>query len=284
MLSFTRFVAIAFVAIAPQFLPTASGLLPTASAEVVAEYSAGHADIGIRRVDGELDLHYRFGSDAVLDNVVIGDGQPPGFELYLNPSEAYTRVPDQQGFDFSILPPSLGFTGVIDDSDPTTADLYLLPQGSVAGVPFLGFTAEDLVGEGYVGAASFSLIDVEFTAQGQGVADDAHFSLFSFDDFGNVTDVFMDTLDGIDPGDDVLPLSIGGHTHYTLGFTEEGLYRVTLEASAVHSLDGRQADREVFTFAVGSATTIPEPASLGLLTATGALAACRFRRKRKRSA
>ena len=54
----------------------------------LVEYSAGHADIGVALENGDLELHYHFGGNAVLDGVMLGTGAE------FAPQDIYVRVSD----------------------------------------------------------------------------------------------------------------------------------------------------------------------------------------------
>ena len=222
-----------------------------ASADLV-EYSAGHADIGLAYHSGDddhgegLDLHYHFGTGAVLDGVSQGSDSEFG------PGEAYVRVGDAvktqltSGLDF--LEASAG------------DDVWVLPQSSEPGVPFLGIAAEELSSSDF---SSATLSMTGFSGPGQ-------FALWQPDSVGGSPDVFWQTSDGI--SDDELDLVIGGHDHFNWGFTEEGVYEVELTGVANFTGDNVSiSDVGTFSFAVGEATAIPEPGAFLALASLGVL-------------
>ena len=235
--------------------------LPAEAAMI--EYTAGHADIGVAIEDGELNLHYHFGGDAVLDNVLLGSGLDEEAYEY-DPSEVYVRVPDSQMFNVD---------GTIHSGvglGPGAGDVWVLSQNNLAGLPFLGFGTEDLP-QGS-GNTVFSLL---------GVSGPGNFSLWTA---GFGFSVKWDSVDGFG-ADDAFSLPAGSHSHYNWGFTAPGVYYVDVLAT-----NGSLSDSGRFTFLVGDQTTlpevvspVPEPASLAL-AGMGGLALCGGALRRRRAA
>lgn len=217
-------------------------VLPNASADIV-EYSAGHADIGVEYEagSGELEPHWHFGTSAVLN-------EDSGNDIEYEPGGAYARVPDAS----KLSRPSgaqWDFTGA-----GAGDDIWLLSQNNIAGQPFLGFAAEE------VGAASDWTGDISWALDSVSGPSGAHFSVWqsSFS-----TTPLMSTADpASNPG---FTTSIGGHGHFNLGFTEEGVYDVTWTASGTHNTDGFVSGTGTFKFVVGSATAVPEAGTASLL-------------------
>jgi surface-anchored protein len=69
-------------------------------------------------------------------------------------------------------------------------------------------------------------------------------------------------------------MSAGGHDHFNLGFSEEGIWEVELSVSGLLNGTDLLTDTETFTFQVGS---VPEP-SAALLGLLGTLSLLRRRR------
>ncbi len=229
---------------------TVAGLMGvSAQATPTVEYSAGHADIGLAYESGELELHYHFGAGAVLDGVTLVS------EDEADPGEVYVRVADST----QTTGTALSFLG---NADP----YWALPQNNVAGQPFLGIAAEELSG------SEFSSASLEMT----GFSGPGQFALWQWPN-----SAFMQTVDGISPSD-TLPLVIGGHDHFNFGFTAEGVYQVTITATAELTGGSTVTDTETFWFVVGDNTVIPEPASLALLGLGGGLVLMRRRASSKR--
>ena len=223
------------------------------------EYSAGHADIGVALENGDLELHYHFGGNAVLDGVTLGAGAE------FAPQDIYVRVSDS----LKITGAPLQLIGL--GSGP--GDAWILPQSNQSGAPFIGIATEDLPLD--FGNTEFSLV---------GMSGPGEFSLFSL---GFSTTVYWSTFDGLDSSDK-LTLSAGTHSHFAYGFTAPGVYEVGIQARSLN--DPSLVDSNVFTFVVGDATSppvspVPEPSSL-MLMGLGALGLCgaSLRRRSKATA
>jgi len=82
-----------------------------------------------------------------------------------------------------------------------------------------------------------------------------HFSAFQYDLFGSPI-IWMASSDGIDSSD-VFYLDENGHAHTNYGFSQLGIYRVGLRASAILDVDGSTvvSNTEYITFAVGTLAT-----------------------------
>ncbi len=206
----------------------------TAHATPTAAWTQGHGDIGIAYEDG-WDLHIH-AEGAIIDGVEYLDDE-------FDPADVLIQIPD-----FSSIARPAGAvwapTGVMPG-----ASIWLLPQSEAPGVPFAGFGTEEIpLGEFVGDAISLSLISaVSPSGNGQ-------FSLYRTDLFGTPT-FFMSTSDGIDTSD-LLPLNADDHTHANLGFSEQGLWAVTFEASGTHATDGFVTGMETYYFNI-----VPEPAA-----------------------
>jgi surface-anchored protein len=226
------------------------------------EFSAGHADIGVALENGDLELHYHFGSNAVLDGVTQGvDTEYP-------PQDIYVRVSDS----LKITNAPLQLVGL--GSGP--GDAWILPQTSVSGAPFLGIATEDLPLN--FGSTQFSLV---------GMSGPGEFALWANSGFGLTT--YMSTYDGLSSSDQVT-LPAATHAHFSYGFTAPGVYELSLQAKSLSNPS--LSDLNVFTFVVGDATAppvgptaVPEPTSL-MLAGLGALGLCgaSLRRRSKATA
>jgi surface-anchored protein len=252
-------------------LALAVGAAGSADAATV-EYASGHSDIGIGYEGGnELFLHYHFGTSAVLNGTTSGgdvyDGTPfaAGEDAEIEPSEIYTRIGDGAAGTVP-LAPSFDFLG------PDGSPVWVLPTTDTAGLPFMGFAAEEL-DPGTFSSPEFAL---------SGFSGPGDFSLWSIDGGTGTVTVNMDTEAGvIQSTPNSLGLAAGTHSHWNIGFTEEGVYDVELTASATHNTLGLLTDTETFRFVVGSATAVPEPSSLSLLAVIGGAATLRRRRRKQ---
>jgi len=229
------------------------------SAATLTEYSVGHADIGLAYEGGELELHYHFGSPASLN--------PASTEDEFHPSEAYVRVPDATA---DIVTPS-GQTYYNTNLGLNLGDqFWVLPQSNTSGVPFLGFNAEELFGSPITSA------QLEMT----GFSGPGEFAMWQNGNSGPNTPV-MRTNNGIG-SDDLIGLSLSGHSHYNLGFTQKGVYDIDFKATGFGTglPGGMVDDTETFRFVVGSLTAVPEPGSFVALASLGIVAAATRRRRR----
>ena len=225
----------------------------------MVEYTSGHADIGLAvEDDGALFLHYHFGvGSAMLDGTAATTANEE-----LTPAEAYVRVSDAA---MTTAPFAIDFLGA-SQGDP----LWILPQTQNSNLAFLGIASEELDPAVY-SAAGFRMTG--FNGPG-------NFALFQAGSFGGFN-TFFRSNDGVDPMVDFLPSVIGSHDHYNFGFTQEGVYDVTLEGFTTDNLGNTLTDSGTFRFAVGSATAVPEPSSLVLMVAgVAGFSAFSIRRRR----
>lgn len=240
------------------FLTSASLLTSHAQADFLVELTSGHADIGLaRESNGSLFLHYHFGvGSAVLNGSTLAPGEPDEYA----PSEAFIRVADSER-QFPGAVPFLS-TG---PSDP----VWVLPQtlppvvppALPRPVPYMGLAAEELDTLDFV-SAGFRLTGFSGPVGGQ-------FALWQNDSFGN-SNVLFQTNNGINPAVDLYSIGIGSHNHANWGFTKEGIYNLTIEGFADLRSGGQLTDTGTFTFAVGSATAVPEPSSIALIAVCSA--------------
>jgi hypothetical protein len=202
----------------------------------------GHGDIGAALTGGELELHYHFEDDAQGANGTITAGEygPSAFSIAVpNPSVAR---PAGSAWDFLGAP---------------TDQVWFLPQSSDPDKPFLGFGLEDLTASDWNGALTWNLVGMTAPAGGS-------FALWQNDAFGNPT-AFMSTVDGISTADSFSQVA-GGHEHFNLGFTREGIFELQFRISGTHNTLGFLSNTATFAFVSG----VPEPSSMALLGCTGA--------------
>ena len=241
-------------------LAAAAVLAPAIASADMIEYSGGHGDVGLAvEDDGSLFLHYHFGSGSVLDRQTLAD------EAEYDPSEVYVRVGDA-----AMLTPTSGVSYLgTGPGEP----IWELPQSSTAGLPFLGIAAEELSPANFSSATlqliGFSGPDGGEFALGQGGGSSG-------------TQIFFQTNDGITTAD-MLSLTIGEHDHYFWAFSEMGVYDLNILAQATTQAGVTLSDTGTLRFAVGSATAVPEPASLACLAAAATGFWVRRRRLAKRS-
>ena len=148
-------------------------------------------------------------------------------------------------------------------------DLWVSPASEVdadaAGMPFIGFSAEELL-EPFTGPVTFTMTGFVYTGSGAG-----NFYMFEG------TDLFFDSTAG--PGSyGSFSVGAGTHGHGEFGFSDAGLYEITLVASGNNGepVNGAPA---TFTFDV-----VPEPSTYALLgLGAGALALLRWRKRNRQN-
>ena len=148
-------------------------------------------------------------------------------------------------------------------------DLWVSPASEVdadaAGMPFIGFSAEELLAP-FTGPVTFTMTGFVYTGSGAG-----NFYMFEG------TDLFFDSTAG--PGSfGSFSVDVGQHGHGEFGFSDAGLYEVTLVASGDNGAPVSGAPA-TFTFDV-----VPEPSTYALLgLGAGALALLRWRKRSRQS-
>lgn len=220
-------------------LTTTHGLLlDVASATPV--YASGHADIGLEydAAARRFRLFYNFG-----EGVESEDGTQIE-RTHQAPTAVATRVPDPafpRPFETS-----WDFLGAEADEP-----IWYNPQTNEPSKPFFGFATEHLSPPKWNGAIRWSMTRMLERPT------DGEFSLWQTDIFGSPLALFA-TSDGIDEEDEFVQ-GVGGHDHFNWGFTQPGVYRIELSAEGTHVTDGLITGAGVFTFLVGSETSIGEP-------------------------
>lgn len=224
----------------------------------------------------DLDFNYSGGSwDVGVHHDSVGHLVPSDVVFYLR-DEAWntgSRINRPAGTQWD-------FIGV-DAGDP----FWLVPQVQETEIVWPGFASEETAAGTF---ASYSnpdsrvtsspsrwitvhLKEIEYIGDGDG-----YFSLWSTGAFGSST-LWMSTVDGITETDEFLFLE-GGHVHLNWGFSDLGIYNITLEATAFLN-DGEMTPTSsgdwTFTYGVG---VVPEPQAIGLVIMTG-LAALIYRRR-----
>jgi surface-anchored protein len=148
-------------------------------------------------------------------------------------------------------------------------DLWVSPATEVdadaAGMPFIGFGAEELTAP-FAGPVTFTMTGFVYTGSGAG-----NFYMFEG------TDLFFDSTAA--PGSfGSFSVNVGQHSHGEFGFSDAGLYEITLEVSADNGASITSAPA-TFTFDV-----VPEPSTYALLgLGAGALALLRWRKRSRQN-
>lgn len=218
-------------------------------------YTEGHGDIGVAYVGGAFEPHWHLHLGTVVNGSPLSEDTEyaPGEALAFVPSPSVNRPAGAQ-WDF------LGTAA----GNP----LWMLPQSNQAGKPFLGIASEELVLSEW-SSLTLSLVGVSGPSGGQ-------FSLWQSDAFGSPV-VKMASGDGI-TGADAMSMIPGGHDHYFYGFTQPGVYQVTLKWDGMHTGDGAVSATETFAFGV---TVVPEPGEVGIAVAVGLGVLAWYRNRRR---
>ena len=147
--------------------------------------------------------------------------------------------------------------------------LWVSPASEVdadaAGMPFIGFSAEELLAP-FTGPVTFTMTGFSYTGSGTG-----NFYMFEGED------IFFNSTAG--PGSfGEFSVDVGQHGHGEFGFSDAGLYQITLEAGGNNGAPV-SGDPATFTFDV-----VPEPSTYALLgLGAGALALLRWRKRSRQS-
>ncbi len=222
-------------------------------------WSAGHGDLGIGYVDGELEPHWHLGEndeEVVLDGTPSND--PAGFEFAPNGVIAQTSLSGLRDADSAWNAVGVSANGTY----------YLFPEPSDVNTPYVGIGLEELVPDDWDGNITLTLTARTGPLGGE-------FSLYQVD-LGTPT-FFMSTFGGIS-GADSVSLVPGTHTHFNWAFTETGTYNLTFEISGTHLVDGAKTASATYTF-----NAVPEPTSIALIALGGAALFLHRRRKAKMS-
>lgn len=218
-------------------------------------YSEGHGDIGIAYEGGAFEPHWHLHAGAAVNSSPLSEDAEyaPGDALAYVPNPSVSRP---AGAQWDFLGTAAG------------SPLWTLPQSNTAGKPFLGIASEELTASEW-SSLTLSLVGLSGPSGG-------HFSLWQGDAFGSPV-VKMASSDGFS-GADTMSMIPGGHDHYFFGFTEPGVYQVTLKWDGTHTGDGAISATETFAFGV---TAVPEPGEVGVAVALGLGGLAWFRNRRR---
>jgi surface-anchored protein len=178
-------------------------------------FAAGEIDLEVAFEEGEFELVL---FDEVNEREIdSADGILVGAASTLEP------VPNE---------PTFGFLG-----DPGDR-IFILPQDEQESVLFLGIAGDEIpAGEFENDSVGLNLVGVD----GPG-----NVFLYGTDEFGIPT-TYYNSANGID-GEDVFPVSVGGHSHQNWGFSAAGQYEVSLQASGVTASGGENLQSDAVSF------------------------------------
>lgn len=240
---------------------------PVADAAPTVDYTAGHADIALTYDASapSFALNYTFYTSAVPTSL-RNTTRPP--------AEILSVVPDNQSGSSStsaLRPPGgeWDFIGVAAGQR-----FWFLPASNKTAVPYLGVSAEGLGSttdwQGLNPTILFSIVGVTQKPLPTSVV-----SAWDFGNAGGALRVLWSTA--TDPWTNAMSPFVGSHSHYNIGFTDQGRYEVELQASGTRA-DGMLviSPPARYFFEV-----VPEPA--GLAAAGIGLVALAALRQRRRS-
>ena len=203
---------------------------------------SGHVDIGIGYEDKAFDLHVH---------------QEEPLDQEFAPGEAVFSI----GSAAAGVSPGGAYAGFLGAAG---TPVWILPTAENSQLPFLGFGTEELTAADWSGNISLSL---------KAISGPGTFSIWGVSGFG-APELKMSSVNGIG-ADDRLLLVPGSHGHFNVGFSAPGDYRVTLEASGNHLIDGlRTSDPATYRFQV-----VPEPSTWALALTGVGVSALAFHRR-----
>ena len=178
-------------------------------------FSQGEIDLEVAFEEGEFELVLL--DEANEREIEAGDAILSGVASTLEP------VPSD---------PAFGFLGNPGDR------IFILPQDEQEGILFLGIAGDEIpAGEFENDSVGLHLV---------GVNGPGNVFLYGTDEFGSPT-TYYNSANGLD-GDDVFPVSVGGHSHQNWGFSAAGQYEVSLQASGVTAGSGETLQSEAVSF------------------------------------
>lgn len=231
--------------------------LGAAARATPVNYTAGHGDIRLvyDQAAPSFSMIYAFDGSTVpvsLRNTTVA------------PGDIVTVVPNNQTAPSqnSLVRPAgsqWDFLGV-----PAGGRFWYLPATNMAGVPFLGVSAEGLGAsanwQGANPAILFAIVGVTQKPLPTSVV-----SAWDFGGAGGTLRALWSTA--TEPWTNAMNTFVGSHAHYNIGFSHQGTYQVQLQAT------GTRADGVVVTSPPTTYTfqVVPEPAGLVFV---GAAALC----------
>ena len=212
------------------------GFAPVALAQT--NISSGHWDIAAHEHEGSIELS--------LHNHDLEIEEP------LEGSTITYNFGTNAKVDVTISASNLGLLWVSPASEVEADDM---------GMPFIGFSAEELAAP-FTGPVTFAMTGFSYTGSGTG-----NFYMFEGED------IFFNSTAG--PGNfGSFLVNVGQHGHGEFGFSDAGLYSITLAASGNN---GAPVGGEPATYYFN---IVPEPSTYALLGLGSGVLSSMFWRKR----
>jgi surface-anchored protein len=213
-----------------------SGFL-TAVAALMANCAwAAAADVSIEYIaEGHVDVSILYSPAATTNRLGIVVQQESRGLTFLN-HELVLVAGEAARFE---LPAGTPFGNA---GDP----LWILPQGQYAGVPYLGFSTEQVANHAFEGPIGLTLHEIDMPGRFD-VGTAARFYLWQAGQIGDLR-IWMNSADGISEADSIsLPAS--AHAHYNWGFSSPGLWHLTFTTSGRASGESTDITSAPVTFA-----------------------------------
>ena len=156
-------------------------------------------------------------------------------------------------------------------------ELWVSPPSEVEAddmnMPYIGFSAEELSAtNGWSGLVTFTMTNFRFATNSFTVGTNTgNFYMFEGED------IFFNSTTTNNFGS--FEVAVGQHAHGEFGFSDAGLYEITLVASGTNNATAVSGEAATFAFDV-----VPEPSTYALLgLGAGALALLQWRKRSRQS-
>lgn len=233
-------------------------------------YTGGHGDIGVKYQDSQLQFRYDFGTTATVGGAPIGSGPDQFSPDEIAVTAGLPAWRELTAGETSIFPAG-------------TTHAYVFGATSSATSPYLGLAAMDptltssqwvkpipgLSWSTVLGHIDYEIVGMNY----QGDAVDPGFALFTTALNGTANPIFSSAA-GIS---NQAFMPIPGHGHYSWGFSDAGVYDISIKGWGTHVTDGYKETYTTMRFVM---TPVPEPSSVAL-TGMGILGIGAFSRYRR---
>ena len=246
---------------AKKFISGAVASFLALSLEATPAYTFGHGDIGLtlenENTTPELALKLHADPFAVVGGTALSS------ETAYAANAVTIEIPDTAGIEVPFDIPEAGVT--------EGEQLWLAPQvrsqADNMGSPWLGLATDEIAAPtDWTQDFVYELVAADGPANGD-------FSVWQSLGGGGLLFHYSTVSESLTNDSNRIPMRVGSHDHFSWGFSEPGIWDITLKATGTHADYGSLTTTETFTFAV-----VPEPAATGLISGLIlGLAACRRR-------